>query len=161
MSVLIRRAAPDDALQIANFNARLAIETEGRALDSEVLLQGVTKALGLAPEVLYFVAQEQRNHESRIVGQLMLTREWSDWRNGWMVWLQSVYVCPESRRQGVFQQLLRFAVSEVSGMMPVAGLRLYVEHNNSSARTVYSRLGFAAAGYDVMEMPWSQSSAPV
>ncbi len=148
--MFVCRSASDlDIDTLADFNCRLAWETENRALDPETVRRGVTRSLQLSPEVRYFVAEA----DSAIVGQLMLTREWSDWRDGWMVWLQSVYVCSDWRGRGVFRTLLNHAVAMVTAEDRVVNLRLYVEHHNDVAKNTYRTLGFSDAGYEVMEMP--------
>lgn len=147
MTITFRRAIPRDAAVIAGMNQQLADETEGRRLPSEVVLAGVQQGLLLDPEVRYFVAA----FDGLPVGQLMLTREWSDWRNGWMLWLQSVYVSPLYRRQGVFRDLLNFALTSCRKTDNAVCVRLYVEHQNEAAVEVYGKLGFGDTGYRVME----------
>jgi len=146
---VFRNAEPADIERIAELNCRLARETEGKELNSDTVRLGVARGLELSPEVRYFVAEAN----SAVVGQLMLTREWSDWRNGWMVWLQSVYVVAESRGHGVFRRLLSHAIEVASVEGDVVNVRLYVEHANEAAKATYRRLGFCDAGYQVMEMP--------
>jgi ribosomal protein S18 acetylase RimI-like enzyme len=152
MDFRFRLADSADAAVIADFNCRLAWETEQRRLDPELVLAGVSGGLARCPEVRYFVAE----NDSAIIGQLMLTREWSDWRNGWMIWLQSVYVQADCRRQRVFQRLLSFATTVVQAEDNPVCLRLYVEHNNAAAQACYHSLGFRDAGYLVMEQPLKQ-----
>jgi ribosomal protein S18 acetylase RimI-like enzyme len=142
-----RRATESDAVRIAHLNQLLAEETEGRRLPEEVVLSGVRRGLQLDPEVRYFVAESS----GTVVGQLMLTREWSDWRNGWMLWLQSVYVVAGCRRQGVFRRLLEFGLDHCRRSNQPVCIRLYVEEENDAATAVYRRLGFGSAGYRVME----------
>lgn len=142
-----RRATESDAVRIAHLNQLLAEETEGRRLPEEVVLCGVRRGLQLDPEVRYFVAESS----GTVVGQLMLTREWSDWRNGWMLWLQSVYVVAGCRRQGVFRRLLEFGLDHCRRSDQPVCIRLYVEEENDAATAVYRRLGFGSAGYRVME----------
>jgi ribosomal protein S18 acetylase RimI-like enzyme len=142
-----RRATESDAARIAHLNQLLAEETEGRRLPEEVVLSGVRRGLQLDPEVRYFVAESS----GTVVGQLMLTREWSDWRNGWMLWLQSVYVVAGCRRQGVFRRLLEFGLDHCRRSDQPVCIRLYVEEENDAATAVYRRLGFGSAGYRVME----------
>ena len=149
MSVLYRKARQEDAVSITRMNQLLAEETEGRRLPESVVQAGVTRGLELAPEVRYFVAES----DGAAVGQLMLTREWSDWRNGWMLWLQSVYVLPEFRRQGVFRRLLDYGLGHCRSSDSPVCVRLYVEEHNEAASEVYRRLGFGSAGYRVMERP--------
>ena len=142
-----RRATESDAVRIAHLNQLLAEETEGRRLPEEIVLSGVRRGLQLDPEVRYFVAESS----GTVVGQLMLTREWSDWRNGWMLWLQSVYVVAGCRRQGVFRRLLEFGLDHCRRSDQPVCIRLYVEEENDAATAVYRRLGFGSAGYRVME----------
>ncbi len=147
MSVAVRRAGLGDAEVIAEFNRRLADETEGRALDAALLRAGVEAGLADENKALYFVAEDA----GEVVGQLMLTREWSDWRNGWMWWIQSVYVRADTRRRGIFRALYRFVYETARADTEVIGLRLYVEHANGAAQQTYERLGMTRTGYLVFE----------
>ncbi|MEQ9409933.1 MAG: GNAT family N-acetyltransferase [Fuerstiella sp.] len=148
-SILIRVATIDDVEILADYNCRLAHETEDRQLDRTTVLSGVKRGLNVGDEVQYYVAESGGN----VIGQLMLTREWSDWRDGWIVWLQSVYVAAEFRGQGVFRRLLQYVRQQLHDQPDVLGLRLYVEEENSAAITTYNRLGFQHPGYRVMELP--------
>ncbi len=148
-NIIIRRAGLADARLLADFNCRLAIETEDKQLDADTVLSGVTNGLTRGDEVSYYVAEV----DGRVVGQLMLTREWSDWRNGWMAWLQSVYVLHDYRSKGVFRTLLNHAHEAMKSRGDVVNLRLYVEEENSNAVSAYLRRGFKFPGYRVMEMP--------
>ena len=148
MRFICQAAVQSHVDRIAEFNCQLALETEGKVLDSATVRNGVLRGLALGPEVRYFVALS----DSVVIGQLMLTREWSDWRDGWIVWLQSVYVAPEWRGVGVFRQLLNLALGIVKAEGTVVSVRLYVEHSNENAMACYRRLGFTGAGYEVMEM---------
>jgi ribosomal protein S18 acetylase RimI-like enzyme len=145
-----RRANISDVGRITEFNCRLALETEGKQLDTATVTRGVSRGLLLAPEVLYFVAEK----DGVVIGQVMLTREWSDWRDGWMLWIQSVYVDAEWRGLGVFGKLFSFAIESAASEGHVVNVRLYVEHANEAAKAVYGKLGFRNAGYEVMEMPY-------
>ena len=148
MNVFIRAASPDDIAVISEFNCCLAIETENKILDQHTVLNGVRRGLELGDEVQYFVAED----ESGVIGQIMLTREWSDWRNGWMIWLQSVYVLPAKRGAGVFRMLFERSIETARLRVNPVCVRLYVEHENEIAMAAYRRLGFQNSGYQVMEM---------
>jgi len=148
MNVFIRAASPDDIAVISEFNCCLAIETENKILDQDTVLNGVQRGLELGDEVQYFVAED----ESGVIGQIMLTREWSDWRNGWMIWLQSVYVLPAKRGAGVFRMLFERSIEMARLRCNPVCVRLYVEHENEIAMATYRRLGFQDSGYQVMEM---------
>src|SRR5262249_28043791 len=130
MPLKVRPATPADVPVIVEFNRLLAEESEGKTLDQPLLAAGVAAGLADTGKALYFVAED----DGRVVGQVMVTFEWSDWRNGWFWWVQSVYVRPEARRRGVFRALFEH-VSESARRDPhVIGLRLYVEEENHLAR---------------------------
>jgi len=148
MNVFIRAASPDDITVISGFNCCLAKETENKTLDRATVLNGVRRGFELGDEVQYFVAED----ESGVIAQIMLTREWSDWRNGWMIWLQSVYVSPPKRGVGVFRMLFERSIEIARLRCNPVCVRLYVEHDNEIAMTTYRRLGFQDSGYRVMEM---------
>lgn len=145
--IAIRPAGPGDVDTIVEFNAALAWESEHLALDRALLHAGVTAGLADANKARYFVAEI----DGRVVGQLMLTLEWSDWRNGWIWWFQSVYVAPEARRAGVFRALYRFVEEAAKAAGDVAGLRLYMERDNSRAEATYRAMGMDRTPYVVLE----------
>lgn len=147
MALKIRRATPADAAVIVEFNMRLANETEGKTLDAAVVGVGVSAALADPQKAIYFVAEEN----NVIVGQLGLTLEWSDWRNGWLWWFQSVYVRDDARRRGVFRALYEHVYQAAKQDPEVIGLRLYVERENRAAQQTYLRLGMEWAPYLVLE----------
>jgi GNAT superfamily N-acetyltransferase len=147
MPLVLRSATPADAAVIIEYNRRLAEETEGKRLDPQVLAAGVAACLADPDKALYFLAEE----DGTILGQMMITREWSDWRNGWMWWIQSVYVRAEARRRGVFRMLYRHVAELARSRPDVIGLRLYVEQENHAAQQTYSRLGMDRTGYLVFE----------
>ncbi len=144
----IRPAAPCDAATLAAFNVQLAEESEGKRLDPAVVREGVE--LGIArPELCrYFVAEM----DSQIVGQVMITFEWSDWRAGVLWWIQSVYVRPEARGRGIFRALYRHIENLARHAPGVVGLRLYVDDHNDRAIAVYERLGMRPSGHRVYEL---------
>lgn len=143
----IRSAVMNDCSAIAEFNCRLAAETEGKTLQSEVIQAGVRALLADAQHGRYFVATVAGSP----IGQIMHTREWSDWRNGEIWWLQSVYVLPEYRNRGVFRALYQHVENLALNSTDVIGLRLYVETHNVRAQGAYQQLGFKDASYTVME----------
>ncbi|HIE98490.1 MAG TPA: GNAT family N-acetyltransferase [Planctomycetes bacterium] len=148
IQVSIRAAVSSDIDVLTDFNCRLSAESEEKHLEPNTVRSGVTRGLSVGDEVRYFVAEA----DGKIVGQLMLTREWSDWRDGWAVWLQSVYVLPDYRGQGVFRQLLDHVKTQMQKEPDVVCLRLYVEEDNDAAKSTYRRLGFGDTGYHVMEL---------
>ncbi len=147
----IRAATVDDAAVIAEFNCRLALETENRRLDPQTALRGAR--LGLSrPEICrYFLAER----DGQIAGQAMITFEWSDWRAGMLWWLQSVYVHPDFRRCGIFGRLFRHIVDLARNSPDACALRLYVEEHNQPAIEAYRRLGLKPSGHLVFEQDWS------
>lgn len=152
----IRRGNSADADVLAAFNAAMALETEERKLDGPTLLRGVQMLLADEQRGAYFVAEECAT--KRLAGQLLITREWSDWRAGEFWWIQSVYVRPEDRRQGVFRQLMQHVEQAARQDNLCTGLRLYVDGSNQSAKQVYQTLGWCKTHYQVMEIDWSGCS---
>jgi len=144
----IRPAAPADVEQIADFNCRLALESEHRELDPETVRAGVAALLADAAHGQYFLAVDA----AEIAGQMLITYEWSDWRNGQFWWIQSVYVAPAYRRSGVFSNLLAHVRELARRRSDVCGLRLYVENDNTRAIATYAACGLEPTGYSVMEL---------
>jgi GNAT superfamily N-acetyltransferase len=147
MPLLIRAATADDVAIVCDFNALLAKESEGKTLDEALLRPGVAALLGDPAKGRYFLAEE----DGRVVGQLAVTFEWSDWRNGWFWWIQSVYVRPEARRRGVFRALFQYLHDAAKHDPQVIGIRLYVERDNHAAHGTYQALGLHWTDYQVME----------
>jgi GNAT superfamily N-acetyltransferase len=143
----IRLATPADVDTVCEFNVRLARETEGKTLDLALLRPGVAAVLSDADKGFYYVAEI----EGRVMGQLAITFEWSDWRNGWFWWIQSVYIHADARRQGVFRALFEHLEREAKRDPKVIGIRLYVEDENESAHATYERLGLKSTTYRVRE----------
>ncbi len=143
----LRRANPADAATIAEFNRRLAWESERITLDAATLFAGVTAGLADPHKGFYTVAER----DGAIVGQTLVTFEWSDWRNGWFWWIQSVYVREDARRGGVFRSLYKHLERLASEDPAVIGLRLYVEANNDRAKSTYRSLGMTDTTYGLLE----------
>ena len=148
MNILIRRATLADAEAIAEYNAAIARETESLELDRERLWQGVEAVLRDPAKGFYTVAEA----DGQVVGQMMVTFEWSDWRNATFWWLQSVYVQPEFRQQGVYRRLYEHVLEEAKARNDICGLRLYVSKENQIAQRVYERLGLQPAPYAMYEV---------
>jgi ribosomal protein S18 acetylase RimI-like enzyme len=143
----IRSALPVDTATLVEFNLRMATETEGKRLDSDVLTSGVNAVLDDPTHGLYLVAEV----DGELVGSLMVTTEWSDWRNGVFWWIQSVYVRPEHRKRGVFRALYEEVRTRAVNSAGVCGCRLYVEKDNITAQAAYTRRGFTETNYKVFE----------
>jgi GNAT superfamily N-acetyltransferase len=137
-----------DAPFIVECNLCLALETERRQLAAEQVTAGVQQLLQDSAKGLYFVAEA----EGRAVGQLLITYEWSDWRNGNFWWIQSVYVLEDFRRRGIFRALFNH-VRELAGRRSdICGLRLYMDAHNASARSTYGSLGLKPTNYEMFEI---------
>lgn len=147
----IRSAALGDLPTLVDFNTRLAWETEHKRLDADTIARGVRRALSQPALCRYFVAERS----GQIVGQAMITIELTDWRDGVLWWLQSVYVAESSRGGGVFRALFDHIRCLAESDPEVRGLRLYVERENEQARRVYEQLGLAPSGHLVYERDWS------
>src|SRR5215831_6517796 len=126
MSLSIRRGEPRDATTIADFNRRMAWETEHKKLEAEIVNRGVVRVFDDRAKGFYLVAELA----GEVVGQLMVTYEWSDWRDGWIWWVQSVYVREDMRRGGVFRSLHEEVIRLALSAGDVVGVRLYVEREN-------------------------------
>lgn len=144
--ISLRRAQTSDASLIAEFNQAMALETEGKALNPAVVQAGVLAVLNEPRRGFYLLAERA----GTVVAGLMVTYEWSDWRNADFWWIQSVYVLPAARRQGAFAALYR-EIERQARTAGACGLRLYVENDNLTAISTYSRLGMLDAHYRVME----------
>src|SRR5262245_41978336 len=147
MPFAVRPATPDDTELVVRWNILLAEESEDKTLSPEVLTPGVRQVLADRQKGRYFIALDG----DRPIGQTMVTYEWSDWRNGWIWWIQSVYVEADYRRRGVYRALHNHIAEVARRSGEVVGLRLYVEQNNTVAREVYQSCGLRPAGYLVYE----------
>lgn len=145
-TLMIRQAERSDIAAIAEWNAAMAWETEQKRLDIQLLTRGVTAVFDEPRRGVYFVAER----DGHAVGCLLITYEWSDWRNGDFWWIQSVYVAPEARRGGVFRALYS-EVARRAAKAGAVGLRLYVETENERAQRTYQELGMAECHYRMYE----------
>ena len=143
--VSVRQAVVADAATIAVFNLRMAWETEELRLDPTRVERGVHGIFEVPSRGTYFVAERA----GRVVGCLLVTHEWSDWRDGDMWWIQSVYVDAEARRHGVFKAM-HAHVRAAAVAAEVVALRLYVEKHNQRAKQTYAALGMKVTDYDIM-----------
>lgn len=146
--IIVRNGEEKDAGLIAEFNIAMAMETEGKQLDSEIVLSGVRNLLNNKEEGFYVVAEL----DGFVIASLMVTKEWSDWRDGVFWWVQSVYVRPEQRKRGVFRRLYEFVKETAVAGGDVCGLRLYVERDNTAAQETYVRLGMEETPYKMYEV---------
>jgi GNAT superfamily N-acetyltransferase len=137
---------------IADFNLKLAEETESLLLEPSRVEAGVTALLEDSAKGIYYLAEI----DGAVAGQLMITYEWSDWRNGNIWWLQSVYVARAFRRQGVFRALFKHLQNLARADEQVCGLRLYMHADNAGARRSYEELGMQHTKYEVFEMDFAQ-----
>jgi len=147
MPPIVRGAVSSDLTIIVEFNRRLAEETESKALDVPILTAGVIAALTDPNKGPYYLAVDGDD----VLGQMQITYEWSDWRNGWFWWIQGVYVRSDARRRGVFRALYEHVHQQAKQASDVIGLRLYVEQANHAAQRTYERLGFTPAGYLLLQ----------
>ncbi|OOB78967.1 MAG: GNAT family N-acetyltransferase [Epulopiscium sp. Nele67-Bin001] len=143
----IRKALATDLDTIANFNLNLAMETENKILDKNTVTQGVKFLLENEKYGTYYVA----TNSEQIVGQAMYTYEWSDWRNGLFLWIQSVYVMPSHRKKGIFSTLYNEIKDICDNSSGICGIRLYAERENYTAHKTYENLGMTKCYYDMFE----------
>lgn len=146
MELIITKGQTEDIEVIAQFQVDMAMESEGTLLDIETVTKGVTAAINDENKGCYYIARV----DGEAVGSLMLTREWSDWNNGWYWWIQSVYVAPEYRRQGIYKSMYQ-AVCEDAMQQNVAQIRLYVDKTNIRGQKVYASLGMQESHYLIYE----------
>lgn len=143
----IRHATLADQSAIVQFQVEMARETERLELDPVVVEAGVNAVIEDPLKGMYYVACL----EGRVIGSMMITNEWSDWRNGNIWWLQSVYILPEFRKNGIFRLMFEFLQRRVTEKREAKGIRLYVDRQNQDAQKVYSRLGMVGDHYLTFE----------
>jgi len=145
----VRRGTPDDTDALAGHNCAMARETEAKELDRTVATSGVRRLFERPEHGFYLVAER----DGKVVGSLMVTPEWSDWRDGFFWWIQSVYVDAAHRRSGVYRMLHETVRTKAREAGDVWGIRLYVEQDNANAREVYARMGMDVTPYRLYEEP--------
>lgn len=149
---MIRKAMLRDLSDLVQFNLDLAKESEDLTLNYDKIYQGVKAALVNEDVAMYYVYEQ----DNKVIGQIMLTKEWSDWRNGYFWWIQSVYIDKKFRRQGIFKALYEHVKSQAEENEQVCGLRLYVERNNDLAKDTYLALGMIETHYLLYE--WEKNN---
>ena len=143
----LRMATVRDIDNITLFNTEMAFETESIYLDQSDLRLGIAAVLSDSNLGFYLISEL----EGVMIGQILITKEWSDWRNSWFWWIQSVFVEPNRRRMGVYSAMYKKIVDMAGREGNVCGLRLYVDRDNLSAKQVYSHLGMSQSHYDLYE----------
>ncbi len=149
--IVVRDAMLSDLEHLVEFNLAMALETEGRDLNAALLRAGVQSVLELPSRGFYLVGEIQQDQATLVVGQLLITYEWSDWRNAIFWWIQSVYVHQNWRHRGVFRALYQYVYDQAQARPDVCGVRLYVEQENAQAQAVYAKMGLAITPYRMLE----------
>ncbi len=139
----IRIATTNDIDSQVEFNKAMALETEGKRLDTDIVRTAVESIFEDKAKGFYVVAEE----DGELAGSLLVTYEWCDWRNAWWWWVQSVYIRPEARGKRIYSQLYDFVKANAVEAGNVYGIRLYVENENTHAQRVYERLGMQQSPY--------------
>mgnify|MGYP001099161088 FL=1 len=147
-NITVRLGTPGDVDALVASQQAMASETEGKTLDAPQLRKGINTVFNSSDKGFYLVAQA----EGEVVGTLLITYEWSDWRNATFWWVQSVYVDPSWRRRGVYRAMHECVRETASARKDVCGLRLYVDKDNHVAQQTYADLGMINSRYDMYEM---------
>ena len=156
IDITVRIAAAEDAKSLVAFNQAMALETEGKTLAPDKITAGVGAVFADEKKGFYVVAETNE----RIVGGLMVTYEWSDWRDKWFWWIQSVYILPEGRGQKIYSRMYEFVKQKAADAGNVCGFRLYVETENVHAQKVYEKLGMNSSHYLMYEEEVRAVSSP-
>ena len=146
--IFIRPAIKEDAQKIVSFQIRMAYETEAMHLDAETVSKGVEQLFKKPEKGWYWIAENEA-HDA--VGCCLTLREWSDWRNGSVIWLHSVYVIPETRKSGVFKTMYAYLKRYVDENEKLRGIRLYVDKTNHNAIKAYQNAGMNGEHYQLFE----------
>ncbi len=147
ITIKVRQARIEDIETIAHFNSAMAKETEDIILNAKTVAEGVKAVFKDPKKGFYLVVELQR----QVKACLMITTEWSDWRNGFFWWIQSVYVSKEFRKQGLYKAMYAYLLEQIKNNNDVAGIRLYVEHENKTAQKTYEKLGMHKTDYLMYE----------
>ena len=147
IKITIREATREDTESIVRFQEGMALETEGKVLDEALLRDGITAIFDSTQKGFYLVAEVG----SVVVGSLLITYEWSDWRNATFWWIQSVFVDANWRRKGVYRSMYDYVVNVAKSRKDICGIRLYVERTNTIAQETYKDLGMTHSHYDLYE----------
>jgi len=145
--MIIRQAIESDSGSIVEFQLSMAWETEELKLNEPTVIKGVAAVFEDPAKGIYYVAET----DGKVVGSLLTTFEWSDWRNGTVLWIQSVYVRPEYRKRSIFSKLYKHIQEKVNGNPDLRGIRLYADKTNIPAHGVYEHLGMTAEHYQMFE----------
>ena len=145
--MIVRQANDKDSTSIVEFQLAMALETEQLQLHEPTVIKGVSAVFADSSKGTYYVAEA----EGKVVGSLLTTFEWSDWRNGTVLWIQSVYVRPEFRKRSIFSRLYKHIQEKVAANPDLRGIRLYADKTNTSAHGVYEHLGMTAEHYQMYE----------
>jgi GNAT superfamily N-acetyltransferase len=145
--MIIRQAKETDSASIVEFQLSMAWETEQLQLHEPTVINGVAAVFSDSSKGTYYVAET----EGKVVGSLLTTFEWSDWRNGTVLWIQSVYVHPEFRKRSIFSKLYKHIQEKVASNADLRGIRLYADKSNTTAHGVYEHLGMTAEHYQMFE----------
>jgi L-amino acid N-acyltransferase YncA len=145
--IVVRSASTNDIESIVDFQLAMAIETESIFLEKEITSKGVSEVFADSSKGKYYVAETS----NCVIGCMLTTPEWSDWRNRYILWIQSVYVRPEHRGNGVFKALYNHLLDHVNNDQGIGGIRLYVDKTNHQAQAVYNQLGMNGEHYKVFE----------
>ena len=151
IAISVRAAQAPDLDCLLEFNTAMALETEGRTLEQARLRAGVQAVIENSARGFYLVGEVQDGQKAFVAGQLLITYEWSDWRNANFWWIQSVYVHEDWRHRGIFRALYQHVYDQAQARHDVCGVRLYVEQENVGAQKVYGKMGLTDTLYRIME----------
>lgn len=151
--ITVRPAVPEDAPSIVRFQQNMALETEDKPLDSPTVTSGVAAVFDDPVKGFYIVAEA----DGAVVGSLLITYEWSDWRDATFWWIQSVYVDADHRRRGVYTAMHGYVLDRARADADICGVRLYVERTNTGAQATYKRLGMDHSHYDLYEIDFTET----